>query len=383
MIIFLVILVLLAVLMGFYITRCFHKFQFIKNIEKKSKIECRSIKNVEKKRRFLSWFAAFIPVLILIIIGMWYIMYSMVIALHLTLMFFICDIIWSIIKKSFRLKTKCYVAGIFAIIITACYFSYGWVIAHKVVETEYNITSDKLEENENIKIVQITDSHIGTTFSGEKFGDYIDEISLQKPDVIVVTGDFVDGITSYEDMADACRSLGRAETEYGVYYIFGNHDIHNYGSNPYYSTEEFVHELKKNNINILQDEAVMVDNKFYIAGRQDATVHDRKSPEELLEGLDKSKYIVLLDHQPLEYNEAEKAGADLLLSGHTHGGQLYPLAYINRFVSNNEMVYGIKEICNITCIVSSGISEWGFAFRTGCKSEYVVINVTGEKYSAK
>ena len=124
----------------------------------------------------------------------------------------------------------------------------------------------------------------------------------------------------------------------------------------------------------------MVGDKFYITGRQDATVHDRKSTEELLAALDKSHYIILLDHQPLEYSEADKAGADLLLSGHTHGGQIFPLAYMNRLVSKNEMVYGIKEIGSTTCIVSSGISEWGFAFRTGCKSEYVVINVNGEKY---
>lgn len=74
----------------------------------------------------------------------------------------------------------------------------------------------------------------------------------------------------------------------------------------------------------------------------------------MLAALDKSHYIVLLDHQPL--------------------------AYMNRLVSKNEMVYGIKEIGSTTCIVSSGISEWGFAFRTGCKSEYFVINVNGEKY---
>ena len=188
----------------------------------------------------------------------------------------------------------------------------------------------------------------------ESFGDYIDEISQQNPDVVVVTGDFVDGSTSYEDMVNACKSLGKAISKYGVYYIFGNHDLHNYGGNPYYSTDEFVNELKKNNVHILQDETVMVGDKFYITGRQDATVHDRKSTEELLAALDKSHYIVLLDHQPL--------------------------AYMNRLVSKNEMVYGIKETGRTTCIVSSGISEWGFAFRTGCKSEYVVINVNGEKY---
>ena len=366
MVIFLIIILVLAALLGLYITRSFHKFQFIKDIEKKS--------------RLLSWCVASIPVIILIIIGIWYFMYSLVIELHLALMFFVCDIIWSIVKKCFKLKIKAYVAGLSAIIITGCYFSYGWVNSPNVVETDYNITSDKLEKNEKLKIIQITDSHIETTFSGESFGDYIDEISQQNPDVIVVTGDFVDGSTSYEDMVNACKSLGKAISKYGVYYIFGNHDLHNYGGNPYYSTDEFVNELKKNNVHILQDETVMVGNKFYITGRQDATVHDRKSTEELLAALDKYHYIVLLDHQPLEYSEADKAGADLLLSGHTHGGQIFPLAYMNRLVSKNEMVYGIKETGRTTCIVSSGISEWGFAFRTGCKSEYVVINVNGEKY---
>ncbi|WP_294405824.1 metallophosphoesterase [uncultured Clostridium sp.] len=370
MIIFLIIILVLALLLGIYITMTFHKFQFIKDIEK-------------KRGRLISWCAAAVAILILIIIGMWYLMYSFVIAIHLAFIFFVCDLIWSIVKKSFKLKTKCYVAGIAAIIITAGYFSYAWVNAHNVVETDYNITSDKLIENESLKIVQITDSHIGTTFSGEKFGDYIDEISKQKPDVVVVTGDFVDGSTSYEDMVNACKSLGKAESEYGIYYIFGNHDLHNYGGNPYYSTEEFISELKKNNINILEDKAVLLGDKFYIAGRLDATAHDRETTEELLQNADKSKYIVLLDHQPLEYDEADKAGADLLLSGHTHGGQIFPLAYINKLVSSNEMVYGIKKTGSTTCIVSSGISEWGFAFRTGCKSEYVVINITGEKYSAE
>lgn len=370
MIIFLIIILVLALLLGMYITISFHKFQFIKDIEK-------------KRGRLISWCAAAVPMLILITIGMWYLMYSFIITLHLAFVFFVCDIIWSIFKKSFKLETKRYIAGIAAIIITTGYFSYAWVKAHKVVETDYSITSDKLAENETLKIVQITDSHIGTTFSGEKFVDYIGEISKQNPDVVVVTGDFVDGSTSYEDMVNACKSLGKAEAEYGVYYIFGNHDLHNYGGNPYYSTEELISELKKNNVHILQDETVMVGDKFYITGRQDATVHDRKTTEELLTGLDKSKYIVLLDHQPLEYSEADKAGADLLLSGHTHGGQILPLAYMNKLVSRNEMVYGIKEAGNTTCIVSSGISEWGFAFRTGCKSEYVVINITGEKYSAE
>ena len=65
----------------------------------------------------------------------------------------------------------------------------------------------------------------------------------------------------------------------------------------------------------------------------------------------------------------------MLLSGHTHGGQLFPLAYINTSISRNDMVYGFEQKGNTSFIVSSGISEWGFGFRTGCRSEYVVIDV--------
>ena len=68
-------------------------------------------------------------------------------------------------------------------------------------------------------------------------------------------------------MVNACNSLGKAVSKYGVYYIFGNDYLHNYGGNPYYSTDEFVNELKKNNVHILQDETVMVGDKFYITGR--------------------------------------------------------------------------------------------------------------------
>ncbi|MDO5518288.1 MAG: metallophosphoesterase [Clostridium sp.] len=361
---FLIIPIIILILLSVYIVFNFHKFNIVKNLE--------------NKNRALSWFVASIPILILIIIGLWYFMYSVVIIIHLSFLFFICRMIGALIRKVIKFNTKCYIAGIMAIVLTTCYFAYGWQVAHKVVETDYKVTSEKLSDD-SLRIVQITDSHMGTTFSGKEFEKYIDEISECNPDVIVFTGDFVDGSTTYEDMVDACESLGKAKSKYGVYFIFGNHDLDVYGGNRYYSDEELLNELKKNNINVLQDENVLIDDKFYICGRQDATVRDRKSTEELLSEVDKSKFTLLLDHQPIEYKEAEENGADMLLSGHTHGGQLFPLAYINTAISRNDMVYGFEQKGNTSFIVSSGISEWGFGFRTGCKSEYVVIDVEGQR----
>lgn len=362
MFMFLIVAIIILIFLCVYIAFNFHKFNVVRNIENKSIA--------------LSWFVASIPILILIIIGLWYLMYSAVIIIHLSFMFFICNIIGSIVKKMFKINTKRYIAGIMAVVLTTCYFVYGWQVAHNVVETDYKITSEKLSAGDSLRIVQITDSHIGTNFSGKGFEKYIDEISACNPDVIVFTGDFVDGITTYEDMVDGCESLGKAQSKYGTYFIFGNHDLDVYGKGGrYYTDEELLNELKKNNIKVLQDEIVVIDNKFYICGRQDFSVMDRKSTEELLSEVDKSKFTLLLDHQPIEYKEAEENGADMLLSGHTHGGQLFPLAYINTSISRNDMVYGFVQKGNTSFIVSSGISEWGFGFRTGCRSEYVVIDV--------
>ena len=358
----LIIAIIILILLCVYIAFNFHKFSVVRNIENKS--------------RALSWFVASIPIIVSVIIGLWYFMYPVVIIIHLAFVFFACRLIWALIRKLCKVDTKRYIAGIMAIVLTTCYFVYGWQVAHNVVETDYKITSGKLSAGDSLRIVQITDSHIGTTFSGKGFEKYIDEISACNPDVIVFTGDFVDGITTYEDMVDGCESLGKAKSKYGTYFIFGNHDLDVYGrGGRYYTDEELLNELKKNNINVLQDENVLIDNKFYICGRQDFSVMNRKSTEELLSEVDKSKFTLLLDHQPIEYKEAEENGADMLLSGHTHGGQLFPLAYINTSISRNDMVYGFEQKGNTSFIVSSGISEWGFGFRTGCRSEYVVIEV--------
>lgn len=358
---FLIIPIIILILLCVYIVFNFHKFSVVRNIENKS--------------RALSWFAASIPIIVSVIIGLWYFMYPVVIIIHLAFMFFVCRLIWALIRKVFKVDTKHYIAGIMAIVLTTCYFVYGWQVAHNVVKTDYKITSEKLSAGDSLRIVQITDSHIGTTFSGKGFEKYIDEISACNPDVIVFTGDFVDGSTTYEDMVEGCESLEKAKSKYGTYFIFGNHDLDVYGGERYYTDEQLLNELKKNNINVLQDENVLIDNKFYICGRQDFSVMDRKSTEKLLSEVDKSKFTLLLDHQPIEYKEAEENGVDMLLSGHTHGGQLFPLAHINTSISRNDMVYGFEQKGNTSFIVSSGISEWGFGFRTGCRSEYVVIDV--------
>lgn len=99
--------------------------------------------------------------------------------------------------------------------------------------------------------------------------------------------------------------------------------------------------------------------------------------KELVAGLDDDKYMIVLDHQPHDYDAQEQAGVDLVLSGHTHGGQLFPINYVGEWTKENEKTYGLEKRGNTNFIVTSGISCWAIDFKTGCKSEYVMIDVEG------
>ena len=102
--------------------------------------------------------------------------------------------------------------------------------------------------------------------------------------------------------------------------------------------------------------------------------------QELMENLDPDKYTIVLDHQPQDYLAQEEAGADLALSGHTHGGQLFPLMVIENHINitPDDKVYGHEKRGNTDFIVTSGISDWAIKFKTGCKSEYVMVEIEGE-----
>ena len=146
-----------------------------------------------------------------------------------------------------------------------------------------------------------------------------------------------------------------------------------------FGPEEIKENLENNGITVLDDEVVCLDD-VNIIGRKDASFwgeNPRLSSEELYQKIPedkKSNYTILLDHQPLDLNENADVGVDLQLSGHTHGGQLFPMGIIQSLASDT-LVSGSREIGDFTAITSSGIAGWRYPIKTGARSEYVVINV--------
>lgn len=300
--------------------------------------------------------------------------------LHLMVIWLLCDGISRIAEKRRGEKFSKYYAGAFAIGITAVYLGCGWYLANHVWRTEYTLETDK--QVGNLRIVQFADSHVGNTFSGEEFVRWVQDMQEENPDVVVITGDYVDDDTSKEDMIAACRALGTLKTTYGVYYVFGNHDKGYYGPEYRgYSGADLIAELEKNNVIVLQDEIVLVDDRFYLIGRQDRGEEQmgrtRASMEELTENLDPGKFSIVLDHQPHDYDAQAASGVDLVLSGHTHGGQLIPFNRMGEWLGLDDKIYGMEKREDTTFIVTSGISDWAIRFKTGCKSEYVVIDIQG------
>ena len=195
----------------------------------------------------------------------------------------------------------------------------------------------------------------------------------------------MDEDTSKEDMIAACRALQSLNTPHGVYYVFGNHDKGKYSNGQRgYTGDDLAAELQKNGVTVFQDEQVLIDNRFYLIGRQDASEEvdfggSRASIADLARPLDDDKFSIVLDHQPRDYAAETAVGVDLVLSGHTHGGQMIPLMQFMRWfhLSSDNNIYGAERHDRTDFIVTSGISDWAVKFKTGCRSEFVIVDIQG------
>lgn len=295
---------------------------------------------------------------------------------YLAIIWIICDLICAIIKKLFHLKYKYDYASISAIILTIIYFSIGWYLNHNVWITKYDLNSEK--NIKNLRVIMFADAHIGTTFDGTDFAKHIESMQKSNPDIVFVVGDYVDDATTKKDMIEATKNLGKLKSKYGTYFVLGNHDKGYYGSKYRgFSKKDLMNELKKNKIYILEDEIKLINDNFYIIGRKDASEHEekRKTIKELIKDIDKKKYMIVLDHQPTDFKNLSSAKIDLVLSGHTHGGQLFPFNKIGEWIGANDGTYGKERNDSTNFIITSGISNWEIKFKTGTKSEFVIIDI--------
>ena len=265
---------------------------------------------------------------------------------------------------------------------------YGAVHARDIKTTEYEVTVNKQAEGmTELKAVLIADTHMGYAIGRDHISDMVDKINACEPDIVIFAGDIFDNSTAGLDYPDElAASFRRINAKYGVWATYGNHDIDEkilmgftfrWGSSPPNDTNmrEF---CEKAGINLLCDESVLIDNSFYLVGRRDHAkpgTEDgtRKTPGELTEGLDKSKPVFFIAHEPDELSETAEAGADIDFSGHTHDGQLFPLTLITDLMWENSC--GMIQKGEMYSIVTSGAGVFGPFMRVGTDAEICDVTI--------
>ena len=228
---------------------------------------------------------------------------------------------------------------------------------------EINLTTDKALERP-LKIVMLSDMHAGFHNRRAEVSRWVDMINAEQADLILIAGDMVDGNVRPLQEQGTAEELRRLNAP--TFACVGNHE---------YITglDKALDLLSMTDIHILRDDTVTVDG-VTIVGRDDRVNRHRKSVKQLLQGVDQNHYIIMLDHQPYQLEEAEQNGVDLQLSGHTHRGQVWPLNWVTRAMY--ECDYGQYQRGKTDYYVSSGMGIWGGKFRIGTDSEYVVITVS-------
>ncbi len=296
---------------------------------------------------------------------------------HVILMFInflIKKILGQNYEKTGRIWKRIYGSGIIPLVIMVVWVSYGWYNMHHVVSTEYTIKTEKNIREEGYRFVLLADIHYGSFHSKKELKNKCEEINQIEPDFVFLCGDIVDENTTKEKMEEVFEILSSIRSKYGTFYVFGNHDRQEYTSYPLYSNEEMVEVMERNEIVILQDTVYEPNDELVIVGREDMSIKGRMPVEELLRDVDKSDFIVTLDHQPVQLKENGENGTDLHLSGHTHGGQIWPINYITKLTS--EAFYGYKMTEEgMHSVVTSGFAGWAMKIKTSAPAEYVVLNI--------
>ena len=249
--------------------------------------------------------------------------------------------------------------------------AYAVYRAHKLpVVHEITVHSAELPSSwQPLKIVQLTDLHIGQGFTKERLASVVQQVNILKPDVIFITGDSIDQPVT--KLGEDMRALEKLEAP--TYMVLGNHEY-------YYGPDAWRKHFEQMGIPVLVNHSITLNNhgQQYVVGGADfgGWIQKEKIPENLdttFTGTDENLPRLLLVHYPIVFDEAIKRNVLLQLSGHTHGGMTPPISWITRLF-NGGYVSGLYKKGKSTLYVSDGTGLWtGIPARLGSSNEIVVI----------
>lgn len=313
--------------------------------------------------------------------------------LYIILVIVVVDLVRLILKYVFHarfleFRSTFVITGFVCMALIILISVYGILHVGTIKVTPYEVTvNKKVKDMDSLKIILLADTHFGYSINCRHAQKMVEKINAQDPDIVCIAGDIFDN--DYDAISDpegVCNALKSIKSRYGVYACWGNHDLDEpilagftFGGKKKDPADPRMEQLLRDaNIHLLTDEAELIDDTFYVVGRNDSSrTHklggQRLSPAQLTKDLDLDKPVIFIDHQPKQLQETADAGADLDLCGHTHDGQIFPgNLFIHLFWENS---FGYLKKDNMHNIVTSGVGVWGPDMRVGTNCEICPITV--------
>ena len=236
-------------------------------------------------------------------------------------------------------------------------------------EIEIPKKSSKLKE---LNLVLVADFHLTPVNDGKLLKEIVEKINFLNADIVLMPGDVLDDDVAILKKRNIAGELSKIKSKYGVFASNGNHEF----IIGVEEADKYLHEL---NINVLRDSAALIDNSFYVLGREDRSMRnftgeERKTLAGILKDVNRNHPVIIIDHTPLGLNEIVNENIELQLSGHTHHGQIFPL---NLITSNivYEVSWGYLRKGYTQFYVTCGVGTWGPPVRLGSDSEIVSMKI--------
>lgn len=238
---------------------------------------------------------------------------------------------------------------------------------------KYEVQLNKLAGRDiPLRIAVVSDLHLGHIVDNQYLSILVDRINAMDVDLILLPGDVIDDSVEPFIRKGMAEIMSTMKSRLGIYAVLGNHEYYGGQIDPY------VKSMNAHGMQVLMDQSVLLDNQIQIVGRKDRTAESlgangRMRVEELLVELNPSLPIIMMDHQPHQLDTISLAGVDVLLSGHTHRGQMMPFHWITGRIF--ELDWGYLRKGNLHAIVSSGFGTWGPPIRLGSRSEIIELTI--------
>ncbi len=263
------------------------------------------------------------------------------------------------------------ITGVIAILAV-----YGTWRSYRPIVNEVHVQLASMQpQSDPIRIAFVSDVHLGAIVGEKRLQKMVSDINALNPDLIVIGGDLLD--ESASRMVGWEKHLQQLNAPNGVFGVLGNHEY-------YHDMKGSIQFFRNSGITLLQDQSSILDDKLILLGLEDRPTMGRfsdtiPSVAELMESAKQSTGneanqlpLIVIHHTPVKLDEAANAGADLQLSGHTHGGQLWPAKMFVKMSYN--VVEGLYTLKNgMQLYISPGYGSWGPPMRIGTTPEIALL----------